>query len=344
MRKVNRIMGAATVSLFATAGLDMGCAGATAALGGAGAVKGGLDAAKGMGDGVAGQAKGMAKGQGSPDKDGDDNDRLHAVEADFNKPLDDKIDFKNKDKDDWRKFNLIGKPGTATFELHWDEDKAELNMDVFNENGTLVGKSPPRLEGQSTKRILMKVDRPGLYYVKVSGSEKKDTSIYTVSVRWDGAPKKGDKGEGDSGAAAQNDKAAADKAASDKAASDKAAADKAAADKAAATGANGQPGQPGQPGAPVAPIPFAQDPTKVVANIVGSYKEAGVWTLQLDKGSAMKLRTGLTGNLLEGPEGDKLVEGASITINTVLDGNKALAKSFMKQPPGKNKRVVINLK
>ncbi len=338
MRKVNRIMGAATMWIFASAGLDMGCA---AAAGGLGAAKGGLDAGKGAFDAAKGQVKGQMKG--TPDKDGDDNDRLHAIDSEHGMPLDDKIDYKAGDKNDWRKFNLAGKPGTATFELHWDEDKAELGMDVFNENGTLVGKSPPRLEGQSTKRIIMKVDKPGLFYVKVSGAENKDRSIYTMSVKWDGAPAKGDKDKGEAGndkaaqndkgaaqndkGAAQNDKAAADKAAADKAVADKAAADKAAADKAAAV-----------------PIPFAQDPTKVLANVVSAYKEGTVWTLQLDKGSSMKLRTGLTGSLLEGPEGDKMIEGATITINRVIDGNKAIATSYMKNPPGKNKRVVIHLK
>ena len=51
----------------------------------------------------------------------------------------------------------------------------------------------------------------------------------------------------------------------------------------------------------------------------------------------------MTGNLLEGPEGDKMVDGGAFTISQVLDGTKAIGKSFMKNPPGKNKRVVIHL-
>lgn len=339
MRNVNRIMGAtgtAAVSVLAAASVsDMGCATLDA-------VKGGMDAAKGAADAVKGQVKGNMKA-GTPDKDGDDNDRLHAIESEYNMPLDDKIDFKKGDKVDWRKFVLNGKPANATFELHWDEDKANLDLDVFNENGTLVAKSPPRLEGQSTKRIIMKIDKPGLFYVKVSGQEKADISIYTMSVRWEGAPAKGDKDKGG------DQQAAADKGAAQPdqkgAAGDKgtAAGDKGAAAAQNDKGAAGQPPPGADKGQPPPPLPFAQDPTKVVGSIVTAFREGTVWNLQIDRGSGQKIKVGLKGNLLEGPEGDKLVDGGAFTINKILDGNKATATSYMKNPPGKNKRIVIYL-
>ena len=74
-------------------------------------------------------------------------------------------------------------------------------------------------------------------------------------------------------------------------------------------------------------------------------REGSTVSLYLDKGSADKVHTGMTGMILEGPEGDKPLEGGSFAIASVVNGSKSIAKTTTLQKPlGKNKRVVINLK
>jgi hypothetical protein len=68
-------------------------------------------------------------------------------------------------------------------------------------------------------------------------------------------------------------------------------------------------------------------------------------TLYLDKGSSDKLHAGMTGTVLDGPDGDKPFEGGSFSIAQVIGGSKSIAKSStLSKPLGKNKRIVINLK
>jgi hypothetical protein len=317
-----------------------GCGAITAATGAVGNAKGGVDAAKGSADDAQGQVKDTgdqakaAKAAGSGDKGAEDDTRLKATDSKPNMPLDDSVDFK-ADKVDWRKFQLAGKPGVATFELHWDNDKANLDIDVFNSFGDLIGKSPRPLQGMTAKRVLIQVDQGGLYYVRVTAPTKDDKSIYTLKVLWDDGSKK-------------------DKPADAQAAAQPGAAQPGAAQPGAAQPGAAQPGaaQPGAapPGAaaantpPPPPIPFAQDPNKVLGKIVSAYRDGGGWMLQIDKGAGQKVRTGLTGSILDGDDGDKLVDGGTFTIAQVVGDSKALARCPMAKPLGKNKRIVINLK
>jgi hypothetical protein len=101
---------------------------------------------------------------------------------------------------------------------------------------------------------------------------------------------------------------------------------------------------PAAAAAPAGPTGFAADPTKVLCSIVSAYREGTAWVLYLDKGAAAKIRQGMTGNVLDGPEGDKLLDGASLTVSQVTDDNKAIARSSFAKSLGKNKRVVLNLK
>jgi len=110
---------------------------------------------------------------------------------------------------------------------------------------------------------------------------------------------------------------------------------------------------PGTPAAApaAAPCPPGQncpappDPNKVYGSIVSMVREGSTVTLYLDKGSADQLRTGMMGTILDGPEGDKPLEGGSFSIAQVIGGSKSIAKSTTLQKPlGKNKRIVVNLK
>jgi hypothetical protein len=91
--------------------------------------------------------------------------------------------------------------------------------------------------------------------------------------------------------------------------------------------------------------PAPPDPNKVYGSIVSMVREGSTVTLYLDKGSADQLRSGMMGMILDGPDGDKPLEGGSFSISQVIGGSKSIAKSTTLQKPlGKNKRIVVNLK
>ncbi len=294
------------------------CAGLTAATEGVGKVAEAADKAKGetdKGKNEAGKAKGdkgKGGGAGGAEED-DDGNRLQAKDAQINTPIDDKVNFKKGDKADWRKVNLAGRPGIATFEVHWDEEPANIDIDVFDKFGTNIGKSPPKLEGQQVKKVLVQIDEAGLYYFRVSAPTATDASIYTVQVKWKGPavplpPPPVAKADDKAGTPAP------------------------------------PPGPPGPPPPPAAPTPFAQDPTKLLGSIQTAYKEGSTWVWHIDKGTNAHVRVGMQGNVLDGPEGDKLLEGATFSITQIIDDTKSIAKSNFAKPLGKNKRVVMTLK
>ncbi len=291
------------------------------------AVSSGVSAGTGavqQGTGAADQATGLVdkgkdvlggKKKHGPDAEGpgDDDDRLHAKEAQINTPLDDKVDFKKLDKEDWRKFQLQGKPGVATFELFWDNDKAELEVDVFDAFGVNVGRSPPRLDGQSVKRILISVGKPSLYYCRVRATADKDRSIYTLNVKWAGPPV----------VVAQNPPPHTDP----------------PVDKTGGTAV----GKTDPPPGPIVPPSILNDPNRLQASIISAYRDGSGWVLYLDKGSSQKVRQGQSGVILEGPDGEKLVDKGDFTISQVVDGGKCIARTNLNKPPGKNKRVLITV-
>lgn len=313
----------AITSLVLTSTLSLsGCAALTSAKGTADSAKGAADDAKSQKDSTTAAVKDekdKAKGGGGAGGGGDaaGPTRLEATDGTINVPISDKIDVKKNKQNDWRKFTLAGKPGQfATFELHWDEEAANLNIDVFDKFGVNVGKSPRRIEGQSSKKVLLRIDDPGLYYVRVSGPTKTDNSIYTMMVKYNGPVV-------------------------------------AAAAPAPAPAAAAPAPAPGAPAAAAAPAPCPPgqncpappDPNKVYGSIVSLVREGSTVTLYLDKGSSDQLRPGMMGTILDGPEGDKPFEGGSFSISQVIGGSKSIGKSTTLQKPlGKNKRIVVNLK
>ena len=288
-----------------------GCGAVGAVTGGVQSGVSGVQGAAGTGQQVKGlgdQAVNLVKKK-EGDQNGDDDDRLRAKESALNVPLSDSLYPKKGDKYDWRKFQLLfGKPGVATFELFWDTEEANLDMDVYDAFGVNIGKSPPRLDGQSSRRILVSITKPGTYYMRIMGKKESDRSIYTVDVKWNGPPPPVDTPP-------------------------------TSKDPVGIT-----PPGPVSPPTTVEPVTLLNDPNKVVGNVISAYRDGGGWVLYIDRGSAQKLRTGQTGVLLEGPEGERLVEGGNFSISQVVDGNKSIARCNLTRPPGRNQRVVINLR
>lgn len=295
-----------------------GCAALTSAKGGADSVKGAADDAKGQKDSATAAVKDEKDknkgGGGGGGGEAAGPTRLEATDGQINVAISDKIDFAKKKVNDWRKFVLAGKPGQfATFELHWDEESANLSIDVYDKFGVNIGKSPRRIEGQSSKKVLLRIDNPGLYYVRVSGPTKADSSIYTMQVTYDG-PKV-------------------------------AAAPAPAPAPAGATATTAAAAPAPAPCPPGQSCPAPPDPNKVYGSIVSILHDGSTTTLYLDKGSADQLRPGMMGMILEGPDGDKPFEGGSFSIAQVVGGSKSIAKTTTLQKPlGKNKRIVVNLK
>jgi hypothetical protein len=103
------------------------------------------------------------------------------------------------------------------------------------------------------------------------------------------------------------------------------------------------PGQPCPPGATCPPP--APDPNKVIAAIVSVAREGSTVTLYLDKGASAGFKVGMSGTVLDGPDGDKPLDGGTFAISQVVGATKAIARSTTLQKPlGKNKRVMVNLK
>lgn len=258
--------------------------------------------------------KGGAKGgAGGKDADGDGT-RLTAKEAKVNEAITDDVDAKT-DAADWRVFDLAGKPGFLTVELHWDEASADLSVDVYNSFGENVASSP---KGPGTgRKVLTQVDQPGKYYVRITAN--KGASVYTFMAKWAGGG-----GAAPSAPAPTPPPVAGGQ----------------IPNPAVPGGAPGAPGAPAAPGG--APVPAADDPMHPRAKILQSYREGSDLVLYIDKGSASNIKAGMTGIILEGADGDKPLDGGTFRITKVVDSTKSIGKATVSKI-GKNTRCVINL-
>ncbi len=331
-------LGSATGGVTSATGAASGAQGALT--GAQGVVKNGQTQVKGAKDAINGAA---APPAGAGDAGNADDTRLNATESALNAPLDDKVDYKG-DKIDWRKFILLGKAGPAVFELHWDDEDSDLSLDVYNSFGDLIGRSPRRLEGTQAKRVVVNIDPKadqagkGVYYARVTAKNKKDNSIYTLQVKYDDGQKKKKPEDGD--AAAGGTPAGGTTAAGGNPPGGTTGANPAGNPAGGTTGAAVVAPPPSAP-----PVPFAQDPSKALGHVVGAYKDGGGWVFQIDRGSGAGIQSNMSGALLDGDDGDKLVEGGSFQITQVVSDSKSIARAAgLQKPIGRNKRVVINLK
>ena len=78
----------------------------------------------------------------------------------------------------------------------------------------------------------------------------------------------------------------------------------------------------------------------VQGRIVSSYREGDGTVLHLDKGSAAGVKVGSRGAVLDGPAGEVALDGGSFTVTSVIDEQRAIAKTRLKSL-GHNTRVSI---
>ncbi len=364
----------ATLALF-------GCDALTAAKGSVDTTKTTLDSAKTSTDQtkqqVADEKKKAKDGKdagggaaGGEKKEDDDDTRIKARQTDLDTPVNDELNVAKGDMVDWKRYDLtkVKAHNWVIFELNWDEPSTEIDLDVYDQIGAQVVQSPGR-SGVPAKVIPLRVDTPGVYYARIKAVGPKDASVYTVVLRSrrGGALRKPTGGAAPPAPAAP---AAAPPGAVPPAAVPPGTAPPGAvppgtAPPVAAPPGYPPPGPPGTvppgyppaapgyppPGPQVAPVaPVAAGPVVVaipegatVGKIVQSFRgDDGKTTLYLNfKGSASKLRVGMNGTILDGPDGGKALEGGQFQIVKVIGDGQAVATSNYDKSLGKNNRFMV---
>jgi hypothetical protein len=118
---------------------------------------------------------------------GDDGTRAGAHPIPVNRPASpDEVNYDHGDTTDWKVVQLRGKSGVFTVELRWDEDKADLYVDIFDEQGNQLTTSPGKSPGKTKKLVSAQVTQPGGYFIRVQAPGPHNGSIYTVMAKWDG--------------------------------------------------------------------------------------------------------------------------------------------------------------
>ena len=87
---------------------------------------------------------------------------------------------------DWRKVELLGHGGLATFQVNWDDPATDIKLDISNDEGTPIGSSPKRAGQRTGTKVLVDIPQPGVYFIKtslVSGPG----AVYTFKCKWGGA-------------------------------------------------------------------------------------------------------------------------------------------------------------
>jgi hypothetical protein len=242
-------------------------------------------------------------------KSGADGKRSGAKVLKTNTPVTDEVNFLNQDRSDWFVLTLKGRPGVLNTVIHWDSEASDVMIDVFDEFGKQISASPVRNKGAKEKALLTQIDKTGTYFVRVTAPSRADGTVYTMEAKWE-EPR-----EAPPPPVASND----------------------------------PPPPPPEPRPrpvrePRPPREPKEKPTgeTVQGRVVSAYREGAGLTLHIDKGSAAGVRTGATGNVLLGPAGEDLLEGAEFKVVQVLGDTKCVGKASIGSI-GKNTRVVINL-
>jgi hypothetical protein len=109
-----------------------------------------------------------------------------------------------------------------------------------------------------------------------------------------------------------------------------------------AAGANGAGGAGGANAAGGASDSGGIPAGAITGKIVQSFRgDDGKMTLYLNRGTKDKLRVGMNGNILDGSDGGKTLEGGQFTITKVLSENQAVGSTSYGKSLGKNNRFMI---
>lgn len=221
-----------------------------------------------------------------------------------NRPHTDEISFANQDMTDWYRVDLRGRPGVLTTKINWDNLASDVRIDVYDEFGQEIAASPVRDKGVTQKKLLTQIDKLGTYFIRVTAPSRADGTVYTMEAEW---------------------------------------------------------AEPVVVVAPPPPPPVEEPPVeekpqhkrhverepkpdgeKIQARVVSAYREGSNLMMFIDKGSAAGIKVGNTGMVLQGSDGDDVVDGGEFKITKVVDGNKSVGAANLRSL-GKNNRVTITL-
>ncbi|MEO6955001.1 MAG: hypothetical protein ABI321_24590 [Polyangia bacterium] len=240
-------------------------------------------------------------------KSGEDAKRSGANVLRVNKSRTDEVSFANQDKTDWFVTTLKGEPGVLNAEVHWDNAKSDLMVDVFDEFGKQLSASPTRSPGSTQKQLLTSIDHVGIYYIRVTAPKPTDGSVYTLEAKWD----------------------------------EPAEIVQPIAPIQPPIAPIPRPKHPHEEHEPKE-RPVAASET-IQGHIVNAYREAGQLVIHLDKGSAAGVKAGMSGTVLMGPSGEDPLPGGTFKVVQVLDEHKSVARCSPLSI-GKNTRVAITVK
>ena len=242
-------------------------------------------------------------------RSGDDAKRSGANVLRVNKSRTDEVSFGNQDKTDWFVTTLKGEPGVLNAEIHWDNAKSDLMVDVFDEFGKQLAASPTRSPGSTQKQLLTSIDHVGVYYIRVTAPKPEDGSVYTLEAKWEEPP---DIVQPVAPIVPPTPIAPLPKVK--------------------------RPHEEREP----KEKPIAASET-IQGHIVNAYRESGQLVIHLDKGSAAGVKAGMSGTVLMGPSGEDPLPGGSFKVVQVLDEHKSVARCAPTSI-GKNTRVAITVK
>ncbi len=249
-----------------------------------------------------------------PDKkSGPDGKRSGAQLIAINHSKTDEVSYRGQDRTDWYVVTLKGPPNVLQMEVHWDNVKSDLMVDVFDEFGKQLSASPTRAPGTTQKTLLTQIDHPGVYYIRISAPKPDDGTVYTMEAKWD-APSEV---------------------------------------PIITPPPQPPPPQPPPPHVDRTPHPHPhpatpkdpkEGPSEIIeGHIVTAYREGGQLTIHLDKGSSAGVKVGQSGIILSGPSGEDPLSGGAFRVVEVLDANKSVARCAI-TTLGKNSRVAITVR
>jgi hypothetical protein len=245
---------------------------------------------------------------------GPDGKRSGAAAMEVNKLVTDEVNFDKQDMTDWKMVDLKGKPGLLTVNLHWDNEKSDMNLDVFDAMGTPVATSPGPQPGAQDKKLVVQIDKLGVYYIRITAPKAHDGSVYTLEAKWDvEEPPPPVVKEGCDPPCGKHQQCEENKCVEKK-----------------SKPVSHEPRKPKE---------FAWE-TGVQGRIVSSYREGGNMVLHIDKGSAAGIKVGSPGTILDGPSGATALDGGTFKVTEVIDDSKCIAKTGL-HSIGRNNRVSI---
>jgi hypothetical protein len=110
---------------------------------------------------------------------GPDADRIHAAPLEIDTISDDTVSAVEGDATDWR-FIDAPQPGTIDLQLHWDDGRAALALELYDALGKQL--STGEAFGQTGRQVRYDVPAKDRYYVKVEAQKDSDASTYSLKA------------------------------------------------------------------------------------------------------------------------------------------------------------------